>query len=204
MICHRELVVRSTMAAATFNPGLEQFFPPEKIVSSEENYGNNCNKSHIALEPTKKPTIDPQSKKDQLNGPKRFFSSTDFFHEFLRLMTFLNFVSNDVDIKELAKNGFVAIHNGDLAQCVYCNGIIGLWEKTDNIKFEHEKHYPDCPSITGTMANVPDDDSDIDKSLKYKLNHTMPKRESKFSAGKKSTFLSSPTHQVLNLLRHFD
>jgi len=126
----------------------------------------------------------------KLNTPKvghkaqRFHSPKDFFFAWLREQTFINFDSVHVDKHELARVGFISVHNDDLVQCVYCNGILGLWSKADDIKKEHRKYYSNCPNINGDMTNISDieESQTLQKLLEDKLSQR-PSKKLKFSAG---------------------
>ncbi|XP_067676028.1 baculoviral IAP repeat-containing protein 7-B-like [Haliotis asinina] len=46
--------------------------------------------------------------------------------------------------KALARDGFYYVGPGDRVKCVFCMGVLKLWEKGDVVSEEHKKHYPHC------------------------------------------------------------
>lgn len=68
--------------------------------------------------------------------------------------------------QELAAAGFVAVGDGDKAQCVFCRGVVGNWQQGDEPLAEHRRLFPLCPFVRGcAVGNVPiesDTESDTD------------------------------------------
>lgn len=72
-----------------------------------------------------------------------------------RLKTFTSWPVSFISTRELAKDGFYSLGDGDKVQCVFCRGCIGDWEVNDVISDEHLKHFPQCPFKRGLpVGNV--------------------------------------------------
>ena len=78
-----------------------------------------------------------------------------------RLKTFKNWPLKYICEKELAKNGFFYIGDGDRVLCNFCKIGLEQWETTDIVEQEHQKWSPKCPFLLGHQTNnVPIIDED--------------------------------------------
>lgn len=76
--------------------------------------------------------------------------------EITRKKTFRNWASSAVNPSQLAKAGFFYFNDGDKVQCIFCLGIIGNWEKNDDVMMKHKTLFPNCPFISGlSVDNIP-------------------------------------------------
>jgi hypothetical protein len=68
-------------------------------------------------------------------------------NERARLKTYKNWPHKKPAAKCLAHAGFFYFDQGDLVQCVYCQGILSDWQKRDNPMDVHKHHFAHCPFI---------------------------------------------------------
>jgi len=84
----------------------------------------------------------------------------------VRKSTFWNWKNKYVGGADLAKAGFVCLHEADLVQCFFCRVIVGFWEEGDIPIKEHTKHNPSCPFVQGqAYGNVSEDGSEAERAL---------------------------------------
>ena len=94
----------------------------------------------------------------KLNGQpsKKFLSYDSLKYEKERLHTFIEWPIHWISPEQLAADGFYYLREHDNCACIFCNGIVGGWEKEDTVRGEHKKHFPNCPFITGrAVGNLP-------------------------------------------------
>nr|BDV49900.1 MAG: baculoviral IAP repeat-containing protein [Metapenaeopsis lamellata majanivirus] len=81
-------------------------------------------------------------------------------HIYTRLSTFSDWPLDWLDPTLLAKDGFFYMKVLDSCACIFCNQIIGKWEKGDIPRKEHEKFSPMCPFVNGiAIGNITIDQS---------------------------------------------
>lgn len=83
------------------------------------------------------------------NRTKKFVSYDSLRFEQERLETFIDWPVEWLSPADLARDGFYYLRTADHCACVFCRGIVGSWEKGDNPREEHRRHFPYCPFITG-------------------------------------------------------
>nr|XP_027235455.1 baculoviral IAP repeat-containing protein 7-B-like [Penaeus vannamei] len=72
-----------------------------------------------------------------------------------RCPTFIDWPLEWLKPSELAAAGFYYMRTKDHCACIFCAQIIGMWEKNDNPRQEHERHSPHCPFIRGqNVGNI--------------------------------------------------
>ncbi|XP_069937983.1 death-associated inhibitor of apoptosis 1-like [Cherax quadricarinatus] len=90
------------------------------------------------------------------NGSKKFSSYDSLQFEKERLDTFIDWPIKWLNPSDLARDGFYYLRKDDHCACVFCRGIVGVWEEGDTPRREHEKHFPRCPFIRGMpVGNIP-------------------------------------------------
>lgn len=84
------------------------------------------------------------------------FKNYDYLKsETARLQTFIDWPLEWLKPSELAAAGFYYMRTKDHCACIFCAQIIGMWEKNDNPRQEHERHSPHCPFIRGqNVGNI--------------------------------------------------
>ncbi len=56
----------------------------------------------------------------------------------------------------LANDGFVYLGEGDMVQCVFCEGKLRAWQPGCVPREDHERYFPCCPFVLGyDVGNVP-------------------------------------------------
>ncbi|XP_034949209.1 baculoviral IAP repeat-containing protein 7 [Chelonus insularis] len=71
-----------------------------------------------------------------------------------RLSSFQNWPSTAAASPEsLARAGFYYLQQEDMVQCVYCKGIMRMWEPGDDPDTEHRIGFPDCDFYTHQDCN---------------------------------------------------
>jgi len=87
---------------------------------------------------------------------KKFTSYDSLRFEKVRLETFIDWPIKWLHPAELAADGFYYLRTADHCACIFCRGIIGVWESGDTPRKEHHRHFPHCPFIRGQpVGNVP-------------------------------------------------
>ncbi|XP_068144797.1 death-associated inhibitor of apoptosis 2 [Drosophila tropicalis] len=71
----------------------------------------------------------------------------DLLVEKNRLDTFTNWPNPNITPQSLARAGFYYLNHLDHVKCVWCRGVISMWEKNDNAFDEHRRLFPDCPRV---------------------------------------------------------
>ena len=115
---------------------------------------------------------------------KKYHSCKYLLFEKYRLETFIEWPIPFISPKDLAASGFIYLRTHDHCACIFCRGIVGMWEIGDIPKIEHVRHFHHCPFITGkTVGNIPINHSIIlDKMLiegeespilSYKYEHSL-------------------------------
>ena len=84
------------------------------------------------------------------------FKNYDYLKsETARLQTFIDWPLEWLKPSELAAAGLYYMRTEDHCACIFCAQIIGMWEKNDNPRQEHERHSPHCPFIRGqNVGNI--------------------------------------------------
>jgi len=60
-----------------------------------------------------------------------------------------------VSTQDLARSGFFYLGNLDRTQCFSCGGVLRNWSSSENINFEHIRHFPHCKSVSRLLdANL--------------------------------------------------
>ena len=87
---------------------------------------------------------------------KKFLSYDSLRYEKERLNTFIEWPIPWISPHNLAADGYYYLRTEDNCACVFCRGIIGMWDDSDTPRGEHQKHCPYCPFIRGQpVGNVP-------------------------------------------------
>ena len=87
---------------------------------------------------------------------KKFISYDSLRYEKERLETFIDWPVNWLKPEDLARNGFYYLRTADHTACVFCRGIVGVWEDGDTPRGEHQRHFPHCSFIRGdAVGNIP-------------------------------------------------
>nr|XP_053653962.1 LOW QUALITY PROTEIN: baculoviral IAP repeat-containing protein 7-A-like [Cherax quadricarinatus] len=90
------------------------------------------------------------------NGSKKFSSYDSLQFEKEHLETFIDWPIKWLNPSDLARDGFYYLRKDDHCACVFCQGIVGVWEEGDTPRSEHEKHFPNCLFIRGMpVGNIP-------------------------------------------------
>ncbi|XP_071546768.1 baculoviral IAP repeat-containing protein 7-like isoform X2 [Panulirus ornatus] len=99
---------------------------------------------------------------------RRFQWQSALLIESVRRQTFTNWTVPFIDPDKLAEAGFFYLRTQDHVQCVFCQGIVGFWDPGDEPKVEHNKHFPNCPFVTGVATgNIPRANPDNDIGRLY-------------------------------------
>lgn len=90
--------------------------------------------------------------------------SPELRKEIIRLESFDDeWKSEFVSKNDLAKYGFYNLKRGDFVKCHFCKVEIGIWEKNDNVIYEHLRWSPLCPLMRKEKTNnEPIDESFLD------------------------------------------
>ena len=87
---------------------------------------------------------------------KKYKAFTGLFYEKARLETFIDWPLPWLSPRDLAADGLYYLRKLDYCACAFCNGIIGAWEKRDNPRDEHLRHFGHCDFVNGKpVGNVP-------------------------------------------------
>jgi len=71
-----------------------------------------------------------------------------------RLATFHDWPSDaQVSPEQLVEAGFFYTGTIDRVQCAYCRNFLKSWVATDDPRKEHQKRFPDCQFIQGTVTD---------------------------------------------------
>lgn len=104
---------------------------------------------------------------------KRFSSYDSLRSEQNRLETFISWPLDWLKPEDLARDGFYFLRTKDHCACVYCRGIVGVWEAGDTPRGEHQQHFPHCPFINGKpVGNISPEEGNILSKLKQ-ITHSI-------------------------------
>lgn len=101
-----------------------------------------------------------------MSRSKTFCSYDQLRYEHRRRDTFIDWPHDWLNPKDLARDGFYYLRTDDHCACVYCRGIVGMWELDDTPRKEHEKHFNHCPFIRNQdVGNIPIRQCDVLSNL---------------------------------------
>ena len=87
---------------------------------------------------------------------KKFTTIDSLRFENERLETFIDWPVEWLNPVDLAQDGFFYLRKADHCACVFCRGIVGVWENGDTPRDEHKRHFPHCPFINDhPVGNIP-------------------------------------------------
>nr|BDT61655.1 MAG: baculoviral IAP repeat-containing protein [Marsupenaeus japonicus endogenous nimavirus] len=101
---------------------------------------------------------------------KTFFkyARNTLIYEQHRLETFADWPHDFVSPIELAADGFYFLKKQDHVMCVFCVGILGLFEMGDIVREKHKHAFPGCAFVRGDKTcNIPA----VKKNIFEKLSH---------------------------------
>ena len=129
---------------------------------SHWDYGDIVIKRHKELNPQcdfvlgKSDNVTPNHAQARKRDEKTWKTFSMLLTEEERLKTFVGWPLSFVSVGDLAATGFFYLRDGDKVQCVFCNTIVGDWERGDAPNNEHVRHSRSCPFLKGyDVGNVP-------------------------------------------------
>ena len=103
-----------------------------------------CSVCHVEL-----PSNTEQCPRDVVHQPNcchRMDEEEDMSSEDARLRTFREWPTwAKASPSTLASNGFYFTGSSDRVKCIYCHGVLHNWVETDRVRYEHKRHFPNCP-----------------------------------------------------------